>query len=299
MKKIIIFILVPALVLVFSITMIFAAESPVTEGNRIVSSQDFVSDYEATLAEDKLLQNAALQKARSVEQTLEFDPPPLLLDGETMIPLRAFCEYLDMEVSWSEQTRTVTVKGETFMLRFPKENNSVYVNGAELETDYSSKIIDGHAYISLKMIGGILDPLLDWGEPERKEMFHKQVEEQLEEYEAQEEAQESNVSDNSNKSEVAYSTKGIASWYGGNFHGRNTASGEVYNQNDYTAAHLELPFGTEVRVTFLGTGESVKVRINDRGPHVSGRIIDLSRRAAEDIGLKPHGIGTVEMQVLK
>ncbi len=298
MQKVIVFLLVPALLLVFSFTVIFAAESPVTEGEKIVSNQNFVSDYEAHLAEERLLQNAAFQEARSVEQTLEFDPPPLLLDGETMIPLKTFCEYLDMEVSWSEQTRTVTVKDETFILRFPAENGSVYVNGAELETDYSSKIIEGHAYISLNMIMGILDPLLEW-EQERKEMFLQQVEEQLEEYEVQETAHESNVSDDSNKSEVAYSTKGVASWYGGKFHGRNTASGEVFNQNDYTAAHRELPFGTKVRITFLGTGESVKVRINDRGPHISGRIIDLSRRAAEDIGLKPHGIGTVEMQVLK
>lgn len=98
-------------------------------------------------------------------------------------------------------------------------------------------------------------------------------------------------------SRTASVSEGYASWYGPNFHGRRTASGEIYNQNAYTAAHNSLPFGTEVKVTFLRTGRSVMVRINDRGPFVGNRIIDLSRRAAEEIGLRPHGIGRVRLEV--
>ncbi|MGL4397146.1 MAG: septal ring lytic transglycosylase RlpA family protein, partial [Hyphomicrobium sp.] len=78
---------------------------------------------------------------------------------------------------------------------------------------------------------------------------------------------------------------GMASWYGGKFHGRKTANGERYNQWSMTAAHKTLPFGTRVRVTNARTGNSVVVRINDRGPFIKGRIIDLSKAAANQLGI--------------
>jgi len=78
---------------------------------------------------------------------------------------------------------------------------------------------------------------------------------------------------------------GRASWYGPGFHGRKTASGETFNTNELTAAHRTLPFGTKVRVVNKRTGKSVVVRINDRGPYVHGRVIDLSRASAQAIGL--------------
>lgn len=91
---------------------------------------------------------------------------------------------------------------------------------------------------------------------------------------------------------------GYASWYGSRFHGRLTASGQVYNMDELTAAHRTLPFGTKVRVTDLGNGRSVVVTINDRGPFVAGRIIDLSRAAAEAIGLTGQGVAKVRLHVL-
>ncbi|MDP3164858.1 septal ring lytic transglycosylase RlpA family protein [Hydrogenophaga sp.] len=87
--------------------------------------------------------------------------------------------------------------------------------------------------------------------------------------------------------------RGGASWYGEPFHGRRTASGEIFNMNELTAAHKTLPFGTRVRVRNLATGQDVLVRINDRGPHVRGRIIDLSRAAAAQVGLLRTGTATV------
>ena len=78
---------------------------------------------------------------------------------------------------------------------------------------------------------------------------------------------------------------GKASWYGPGFHGRLTANGERFNTNDLTAAHKTLPFGTKVRVTNAKTGQSVVVRINDRGPYAHGRVIDLSRASAQSIGI--------------
>ena len=100
------------------------------------------------------------------------------------------------------------------------------------------------------------------------------------------------------KTKMAYAEEGIASWYGAKFHGNRTANGEVYDKNKFTAAHLTLPFNTLVRVTFLRTGKDVIVRINDRGPYIRGRIIDLSSAAAAEIGLRPHGVGKVRIEVV-
>ncbi len=92
---------------------------------------------------------------------------------------------------------------------------------------------------------------------------------------------------------------GMASWYGAELNGNKTASGERFNMNDLTAAHRTLPFGTKVRVTFPVTEKSIVVRINDRGPFSRGRVIDLSRKAAQEIGLVPYGHGAVKVEVLR
>lgn len=91
---------------------------------------------------------------------------------------------------------------------------------------------------------------------------------------------------------------GIASWYGKPYHGRRTASGEVYNMYQMTAAHPSLPFGTRVLVTNLENGRSVVVKINDRGPFVRGRVIDLSRKAAGQLGFLGQGLTRVGVRVL-
>lgn len=90
---------------------------------------------------------------------------------------------------------------------------------------------------------------------------------------------------------------GIASWYGHPYHGRQSSSGEVYDMNGLTAAHRTLPFGAIVRVTNLENRKSVVVRINDRGPFVEGRIIDLSRAAAQQIGLIGPGTALVRIEL--
>ncbi len=92
---------------------------------------------------------------------------------------------------------------------------------------------------------------------------------------------------------------GVASYYGRRFHGRRTANGERFNMNAMTAAHKRLPFGTRVRVTNQRNGKSVVVRINDRGPFVRGRTIDLSRAAARKIGIIQSGHGRVKLEVVK
>lgn len=92
---------------------------------------------------------------------------------------------------------------------------------------------------------------------------------------------------------------GSASYYASKFEGRPTASGERYRAGEYTAAHRSLPFGSKVRVTNPSTGRSVTVRINDRGPFTAGRVIDVSRAAAEELGLIARGHAPVELEVIE
>ena len=97
---------------------------------------------------------------------------------------------------------------------------------------------------------------------------------------------------------VAREERGKASYYSDRLAGRPTASGEPYEPTKLTAAHRTLPFGALVRVTRTSNGRSVEVRINDRGPHTRGRIVDLSRRAADALGLVRDGVAEVALQVL-
>lgn len=92
---------------------------------------------------------------------------------------------------------------------------------------------------------------------------------------------------------TSFVEEGVASWYGMAFQGRRTASGERFDMNAFTAAHPFLPFGTKVRVRNPHSGRAVTVRINDRGPHVAGRVIDLSHAAARALGLLGFGTKTV------
>jgi len=92
--------------------------------------------------------------------------------------------------------------------------------------------------------------------------------------------------------------EGLASWYGGKFQGRTTSSGEIFDTNLMTAAHKSLPFGTIVKVTDQDTGRSTVVKINDRGPFVEGRIIDLSRAAAEELDMVGRGVARVSVEVV-
>ncbi|MBD9676776.1 septal ring lytic transglycosylase RlpA family protein [Pseudomonas sp. PDM18] len=95
-----------------------------------------------------------------------------------------------------------------------------------------------------------------------------------------------------------YRAEGTASYYGKAHHGKRTASGERFNQNALTAAHRTLPFGTRVRVTNLDNGRSVVVRINDRGPFGRGRIIDVSKAAAEQLNMLRSGTAPVRLEGL-
>lgn len=91
---------------------------------------------------------------------------------------------------------------------------------------------------------------------------------------------------------------GIASWYGADYHGTQTANGEIYDMNSMTAAHKTLPFGSTIRVINKDNGRHVTVRINNRGPFVEGRVIDLSRRAAQEMGILQTGLAPVDLYLV-
>jgi len=90
-----------------------------------------------------------------------------------------------------------------------------------------------------------------------------------------------------------------ASWYGPGFHGRLTANGEVYDQMSFTAAHKSLKFGTLLKITNLRNNKSVVIRINDRGPYVSGRDLDLSKAAALELGMVKRGVAKIKVEEIK
>ncbi|OQY36391.1 MAG: hypothetical protein B6229_10185 [Spirochaetaceae bacterium 4572_7] len=96
----------------------------------------------------------------------------------------------------------------------------------------------------------------------------------------------------------SHELKGNASWYGGKFIGRQTANGEKFDTEKLTAAHKTLPFNTVVDVTNISNGKTVRVRINDRGPFVEGRIIDLSKKAATDIDMINSGTASVKLKII-
>lgn len=101
------------------------------------------------------------------------------------------------------------------------------------------------------------------------------------------------------KVNAGYSFKGKASYYGDKYDGRKTASGEVFDQDELTAAHRTLPFGTKCKVTNLKNGKSVEVKINDRGPFIKNRVIDLSKAAAKKIDMIKEGVVEVEVTILE
>ena len=103
----------------------------------------------------------------------------------------------------------------------------------------------------------------------------------------------------SGKSYKRSELEGKASWYGPGFQAKKTASGERFNMYDMTAAHKTLPFGTVVEVTEVSTGKKVKVRINDRGPFAKGRVIDLSKKAAQKLGIIDKGFTKVKLRIIK
>ncbi|WP_051533965.1 septal ring lytic transglycosylase RlpA family protein [Desulfitibacter alkalitolerans] len=208
-----------------------------------------------------------------------FDPSPVNVEGRKLVPMRPLFEAFGANVHWDSGTNTVICYIDDSKIHISIEGYTAVIDGEEKLVDVPARLINGSTFVPLRFIGEALGYAVNWDNATKT-------------------IQISIPGNGNDDSDILYSVNGIASWYGGKFHGRRTSSGEVFNQHEFTAAHRTLPFGTLVNVTFMDTGKSIQVRINDRGPYVQDRIIDLSRAAAEAIGLRPHGLGEVRIEVL-
>lgn len=218
------------------------------------------------------------------------DVPAVIVDGSVYIPLRFAAESLGGKVSWETDSGKVIIQTYKRMYesrgKGQRSSESTYIKKIDINAadakeltgidgvseDVAEEILayrDAHGcYSSFEEISNL---------PSINGALYKKLRESV---------------------LIIYKEKGQGCYYGDKFHGSRTSSGEVYDKNLYTAAHRTLPFGTMARVSFPETGRSVWVRINDRGPHVPGRIIDISGSAANAIGLTPYGIGQLELEVV-
>jgi competence ComEA-like helix-hairpin-helix protein len=225
------------------------------------------------------------------DMPVSIDVPAMVIGGRTYIPLRFAAESLGCHVSWDAEGNTVLIT-----------TVSAAAEGVVEEHDwnYSGKInINSAGLENLLGIEGFCEAAA--GEiikyRDANGIF-KTFEEIKNVTSMSGDLFELLVSN----TQIVYTEEGIGSWYGAKFHGNRTFFGEIYDMNLHTAAHPTLPLGTMVKVTFPQTGRSVWVRVNDRGPCTvrhPNRIIDLSLAASDIIGLTPHGIGWVKLEVVR
>jgi len=219
------------------------------------------------------------------------DVPAMLVDNRMYIPLRFAAEALGADVVWEASTGTVFIITAA-------DTSTVEAKGGEGDWNNDLKLdINSAELHSLAAIEGISEAVAAALLAYRDAIGLYRSFDEIRTLPSVTDALFDVLTQHIR---IVYTQEGIGSWYGEKFHGNRTSSGEVYDMYLHTAAHRTLPFGTMVKVTYLETGHSVWVRINDRGPcgvtHPE-RIIDLSRAAAETIGLR--WIGPVVVEVIK
>jgi len=201
--------------------------------------------------------------------------------------MRSFLSAFGANVSWDQKISAAQIIADEKEYLIEMDLANLLAKPNE-DSVVSLKMIQSRTYIPLSFIREILNYDFFWDD-ESKTLTAVRLPDSAAVFKNLPDAPEFKVID---------TFTGVASWYGGKFHGRETNNGEIFDENGLTAAHRTLPFNTYLRVTFLKSNESTIVRINDRGPHIAGRILDLSKGAAEEIGLRPHGLGEVKVEVL-
>lgn len=226
----------------------------------------------------------------------EFSKSPINTEGRILLPMREFFETIGATVDWDNENKEINVFYEEDKIFLKIDSMDSIVNGAYAALDVPPVLINGTTYIPLRFTGESLGYEIIWNEEFNCiYAFHESDDTYIPNLEDVTFKQGSIPED----TKIVDTFTGIGSWYGGKFHGRNTSSGEVFDQYALTGAHRTLPFGTFVRVTHSINNESVVIRINDRGPHIANRIIDLSMASADMIGLKSRGLGEVTVEVLE
>ncbi len=226
----------------------------------------------------------------------EFPKNPVNTQGRILLPMRDFFETIGATVEWNEELKEIYASYEDNKIFLKIGSKDSIVNGNYQPLDVSPTLIDNTTYVPIRFAAEALGYEIIWNEDFRTIYAFSNYEE----LDTPKIIETSSVNNGiPSDTRIVDSFSGIGSWYGGKFHGRKTSSGEVFDQNAFTGAHRTLPFGTFVRVTHNYTNESVVIRINDRGPHVAGRVVDLSMAAAESIGLRSRGLGEVYVEVLE
>jgi len=226
----------------------------------------------------------------------EFEKSPANIDGRILLPMREFFETIGATVEWNDELKEINAFYEENKVFLKIGSKDSIVNGIFKELDVAPTLIEDTTYIPLRFAAESLGYEIIWNE-EFKTIYAFSDYEEADLTELKETPSGHGVIPDDTK--IIDTFSGIGSWYGGKFHGRNTTSGEVFDQYALTGAHRTLPFGTFVRVTHTYNNQSVVIRINDRGPFVAGRVIDLSMAAADIIGLKSRGLGEVYVEVLE
>lgn len=226
----------------------------------------------------------------------EFSKSPVNAEGRILLPMREFFETIGATVEWNDERKEVNAFFENNKVFLKIGSRDSIVNGVFKSLDVPPMLIEDTTYIPLRFAGESLGYEVLWND-EFKTIYAFSDSEEADLAELKETPSGHGAIPADTR--IIDTFDGIGSWYGGKFHGRNTSSGEVFDQYALTGAHRTLPFGTFVRVTHLQNDQSVVIRINDRGPHVAGRVIDLSMAAAEIIGLRSRGLGDVFVEVLE
>ncbi len=226
----------------------------------------------------------------------EFNGNAILANGRMLLPMRDFFESIGADLDWCDQEKQVNASYNGNQITLKIEKHTAYINDNMLILDVAPTLVSDATYIPVRFAAESLGYEIIWSDSLRTIYAFSETED-LDLSFIPEQAQP--VEEKVPALNVVDTFSGTASWYGGKFHGRRTTSGEVFDQYAMTAAHRTLPFGTFVKVTHKATDDSVVVKINDRGPHIHGRIIDLSMASADKIGLRARGLGEVIVEVLK
>ena len=196
----------------------------------------------------------------------------------SVLPLRSALNGVGVDVEWQQITVKIDAAGGVLTTAAGSYAYSNVNGSLQIGLDFFQSLFT-NASVTANGTGGISVTAIDASQPVSLIVAE-------------------NDTTGESEGNYTYYESGLATWYGSGAQGNYTASGEIFNMYDYTAAHKTLPFGTVCRVTDTDTGESVVVRINDRGPFGAGRVIDLSYQAASDIGMISKGVANVTVEVL-
>jgi rare lipoprotein A (peptidoglycan hydrolase) len=214
--------------------------------------------------------------------------------GTVYVPVRDAMKLFGVDIEWEQNDKTklvLSAGGQTYQAMVDSVNGVVSTKAG----DFVYENNNGSIALPVSFYETVLTNIWVWYDPETG-ILHEFL------YDGDQPVGLHNLAVYGEEAQLqetaTYYESGLATWYGPGVNGNYTASGEIFNMYDYTAAHKYLPFGTRVRVTNLNNGQSVIVRITDRGPFAPGRVIDLSLQAAGDIGLVSAGVAPVTLEIL-